>query len=168
MADYLVGKGWIKFGMSDPLHQSMMKLDPSVGFITTEIGTGPITYSQATFDFGYNEAKARFPEYRRLLQVFGTEVGRDLFGENVWSDIMAKRVGAALDGGHDVVVTGLRFINEVEAIINLGGETWWVDRGFEDTGTHASENSVTDDDFDVIITNTGTIERLYETVDAYR
>lgn len=167
MADYLVGKGWIKFGMSDPLHQSMLKLNPIVGNHSA-ISDEPLTYSDATRHFGYTDAKKVFPEYRRLLQVFGTEVGRDLFGENVWSDIMAKRVGAALDGGHDVVVTGLRFINEVEAIINLGGETWWVDRGFEDTGTHASENSVTDDDFDVIIANTGTIERLHETVDAYR
>lgn len=165
VADYLVGKGWIKFGMSDPLHQSMMKLDP---IVASGGDDGVWTYVEATGELGYTEAKARFPEYRRLLQVFGTEVGRDLFGENVWVDIMAKRASAALEGGHNVIVTGLRFINEIEAIIKLGGETWWVDRGFTPTSQHASENSVTPDDFDVIIDNTGSIEDLYTEVDIYR
>ena len=70
---------------------------------------------------------------------------------------------------HDVIVTGIRFINEVDAISELGGELWWVDRGGNPLGeTHASESSVTFEDFDVLIGNTGTIEELYQEVDIYR
>ena len=52
--------------------------------------TERVTYREAIEERGYTEAKAEFPEVRRLLQVFGTEVGRDLFGENVWVDIMKR------------------------------------------------------------------------------
>lgn len=171
MADYLVGKGWIKFGMSDPLHESMLKLNPIVDecpYIEEDdrYDDFPLTYQQATEQYGYTEAKARFIEYRRLLQVFGTEVGRDLFGVNVWSDIMKRRAGAAVEGGHDVIVTGIRFPNEIAAIKELGGSLWWVDRGdVHIKDQHASENSVGPEDFDVLLANTSTLDHLYQLVD---
>lgn len=172
VADYLVGKGWVKFGMSDPLHQSMLKLNPIVYTYIDHYEDGTplaaeVTYRDATENEGYTSAKDTFGEYRRVLQVFGTEVGRDLFGENVWSDIMKRRAEAAAEGGHDVIVTGIRFPNEVTAIHELGGELWWVDRGTEAADGHASENSVTEDDFDVVLPNTGTIEDLHRVVEAY-
>lgn len=171
VADYLVGKGWIKFGMSDPLHQSMMKLNPIVDAYGTEGGIDAevVTYREAIEERGYTEAKAEFPEVRRILQVFGTEVGRDLFGENVWVDIMKRRAAAAMET-QNVIVTGIRFINEVEAIRELGGKLWWVDR-HEATNVavnHASENSVSGKDFDEVIPNYGTIEALYRDVDTLR
>src|SRR5690349_22289773 len=98
VADYLVGKGWLKFGMSDPLHEAMLRLNPIVSsepYISyedhygyKEWSTSEVTYQSATDDLGYTEAKAAYPEYRRLLQAFGTEVVRELIGDNVWVDIM--------------------------------------------------------------------------------
>lgn len=173
MADYLIGKGWVKFGMSDPLHQSMMKLNPIVDerpYVEEDdrYEEFALTYRDATDEYGYTEAKARFPEYRRLLQVFGTEVGRDLFGANVWVDIMKRRAGASMEV-HNTIVTGIRFINEVEAIRELGGELWWVYRenGTPNSG-HASENSVSATDFDIYIDNTGSLKDLYANVDIFR
>lgn len=170
IADYLVGKGWLKFGMSDPLHQSMMKLNPIVDTYGVEGGfdVEVVTYREATEARGYAEAKAEFPEYRRLLQAFGTEVGRDLFGENVWVDVMSKRVAGALGGGHNVAVTGIRYPNEVEVIKRLGGALWWVDRGDShgvQPAVHTSESSVGPDDFGLTIHNVGTLKQLYQLTD---
>lgn len=156
--------------MSDPLHESMLQLNPIVDTIDTgDAMPGLMTYRDATQGYGYTDAKANIPEYRRLLQIYGTEVGRSLFGVNVWSDIMKQRANAAAEV-HDVIVTGIRFPNEVDAIKELGGELWWVDRGEDSTTTqlHASESSVSADDFDVIIDNSGTISELHAEVDIYR
>lgn len=157
--------------MSDPLHEAMLTLDPIIGVRDESyFGYSTITYAEAYDAVGYTNLKAEYDEARRLLQVFGTEVGRNLFGENVWSDIMKRRVSEA-SVTHDVVVTGIRFPNEVTAIRELGGELWWVERpdpnmGIE--GGHASENSVSRNDFEVLIQNFGTLEALYAKVDIYR
>ena len=179
VADYLVSQGWVKFGMSDPLHESMLQLNPIVAsdvqivyedhFGYKEHAAIQTDYRDATEHYGYTAAKEEFPEYRRLLQAFGTEVGRSLFGESVWVDIMKRRVSAAAEGGHDVVVTGIRFPNEVDAIKELRGELWWVTRnGHSTTDGHASETSVSADDFDIVILNNGDFDDLYDEVDNYR
>lgn len=165
VADYLVDEyAWHKMGMSDPLHNAMLTLNAIVA-IHPHSGS-IIRYGDLTDDVGYVEAK-NLPEYRRLLQVFGTEVVRELFGNTVWVDNARKRIKAVLDAGGDVILTGLRYPNEVELIRELGGTTWWVDRpGFLISGsTHTSENSVSEEDFDVTIENVGTLADLYAVVD---
>jgi len=43
----------------------------------------------------------------------------------------------------------------------LSGRAVWVTRpGYEQTGSHASENSVSPDDFDQVLVNDGTLEDL--------
>lgn len=156
VADYLVEHhGFTKVGMSDPLLKAMMKLDP---IIDARYGD---RFSDVINDHGYTQAKSFYPEVRRLLQVFGTEVSRDLFGEDVWVDAMKRTV---LASGDKVVVSGIRFPNEVKAIESLGGQTWWVSRpGFEGDG-HASETSVSEADFMIAVRNAGTLDSLHDLV----
>lgn len=159
-ADYLVeGHGYVKLNMSEPLHEAMMTLDPIVNE-----GYDHITYSELIGRVGYTEAKKN-PEVRRLLQVLGTEIGRKMFGENVWVDLAGKRIDELRAEGKPVVITGLRYPNEIEMIRSRKGRAAWVDRGGKPTSDHPSENSVKAADFDFAIDNTGSLNDLYATAD---
>lgn len=173
VADRLVAEhGFVKVGMSDPLHEAMLALDPVVDCSWTYDANGhwedgQVHYSELTEAVGYVEAKKN-PEVRRLLQKLGTEVGRQMFDENVWTNLTARKVDDLRGAGHPVVVTGLRFHNEVRAVQDLGGHTAWVVRpSLEPTAgaTHASENSVDENWFGWTIVNDGTLDDLREATD---
>ena len=174
VADRLVAEhGYVKIGMSDALHEAMLAIDPIIQFgVPSAFGWGEPEirrYSDLIRRRGYVEAKKE-PEVRRLLQQLGTEVGRNMVGENVWVNIMARKIDDHRGAGHPVVVTGIRFPNEVEMIRELGGQAVWIHRpGIEaptsDTAAHASENSVGPDDFAVTLDNDSTLEALRLRVD---
>jgi hypothetical protein len=156
-------------GFSDALHEAALKLNPIVWLGYDGGDVFDVTYAQATEEYGYVGAKEAYPEYRRFLQVLGTEVGRDMFGENVWVDIMADKIEALHNEGKNVVVTGIRFPNELGLIENLGGTSVWVSRppqnALDAVVPHASENSVTSTDFAVTLRNDKTLPDLYIAAD---
>jgi hypothetical protein len=165
-ADYLVEKhGWVKIGMSDILNEALSKLNPVV---QPAYAQAP-RYTDAIERYGYVEAKARIPEFRRLMQAFGTEVGRDMFGEDFWVDLTGERIDALRSTGQKVAVTGIRFPNELKMIAHRGGTLLWISRPNPFQGeaqrSHASESSVSMADFDAAIFNTGTLEDLYSSID---
>ena len=165
VADHLVAKhGFVKLGMSDALHEALLAIDPIVECWDAAMG-GEERYSDLIKRDGYVEAKKN-PEVRRLLQKLGTEVGRDMIYEDVWADIMARKVDALHAEGKDVVVTGVRFPNEVDMVRGVYGKAVWIERPTAgETSSHASESSVSAEDFDVVIHNTGTLDDLYVMVD---
>jgi len=165
VADYLVQKyGYVKIGMSDPLHWAMLQLDP---IIKPDPEGDDLRYIDIIDQIGYTEAKAQYPEVRRLLQQLGTEVGRNMLGENVWVDAAARSINGYLNEGKRVVLTGIRFPNELGLAQRFNGRTWWVSRpSAEDTpGAHASENGVRQEDFELVVGNTADVEYLYGEVD---
>jgi hypothetical protein len=180
VADHLVNNyGWVKMGMSEPLNDALLELNPVIPItlhhshpILRMVVHGPgaqVPYRQLHDLVGYTNAKEE-PEVRRLLQSLGTEVGRKMIDENVWVDIAGRRVLAAQEEGKNVILTGIRFQNEIELINRLGGTSWWVLRPLieleagENAG-HDSENSVTAGQFDEIILNDSTLSGLYARVD---
>lgn len=173
VADYLVENyGWVKLGMSDALAGALYTLNPLVStrvrFLGIPLWTKHVRYQEVADRVGYVEAKT-LPEVRRLLQVLGTEVGRNMIDEDVWTDMMVKRVRSLISPEvPGIIVTGVRFENEIEAISDeLSGNLWWVVRPSLEDGvnaSHSSENSVSASDFDVEIWNTGTLGDLYEKV----
>lgn len=170
VADRLVeAHGFVKIGMSDALHEAMLAIDPIVGLEPLYGDFEYERYSEMVGRLGYVEAKKN-GEVRRLLQKLGTEVGRDMIGENVWVNIIARKIDDHRGAGHPVVVTGIRFPNEVQMIRELAGEAVWITRPGLDAGAagaHASETSVDQDSFDRIIVNDGTLEDLNGKVDSY-
>jgi dephospho-CoA kinase len=170
IADHLVRHhGYVKIGMSDALHEAMLALDPFVEVIREH---EPERYSEIVRQLGYIEAK-KIPEVRRLLQALGTEVGRKMIGEDTWTNIVRRRIDELEEKGIPVVLTGLRFPNELQLITGKYSPTaWllWVERpGAEApstaTAAHSSENSVGADDFTFVLHNDGTLEELYAKVD---
>lgn len=144
-----LGEGWVKIGMSDRLCEALLRANPMVD----SDGTRVADYLEQ-LDGDWTKAKEN-KEVRELLQRFGTEVGRGLFGENVWVDLTWKRVRELLGQGKNVVITGIRFPNELAAVKEAGGTSVYIVRpslmGEEDgTSHHASENSLLPKDFDTV------------------
>lgn len=147
--------------MTKPLVDAMLVLDPLI----PDSNGNLIRYSELYRNVGYEESK-RNPEVRRLYQTLGTEVGRNMIGENVWVDRMVATVKPALAAGSDTVVTGMRYRNEMDAILAAGGLTVWVHRpGVGPVNGHSSDNSVGPDDFDLHLHNDGTLADLASAVD---
>lgn len=108
-----------------------------------------ISHGEATYEEVFD---TKPPRVRRLLQILGTEQGRDVWGEDIWVNTMfAWMTLYHKDWGIDkFVIPDVRFPNELRAIQQLGGKVYRVigDRLgdlTEEAWSHASENSLTDD-----------------------
>jgi hypothetical protein len=66
---------------------------------------------------------------RLALQLMGTEAGRNVFGEPLWTASCLKRI--ADDAPNDYVVTDVRFKNEIEALHAAGAIIMRINRGPE-------------------------------------
>ena len=151
---------WVAIGMSDPLYDALLALDPLVYHEGS-----PMLLSDFLCDVCAGDwvVAKRNPDVRRLLQRLGTDVVREMIDEDAWVSIMRARVSTLLALGHNVVVTGVRFQNELEAIKELGGTTVWITRpGFGDDvpDMHPSENTLKPQDFQFIVENSGTLDDL--------
>jgi hypothetical protein len=177
VADYLVENySWTKMGMSDVIADALYMLNPWIGVNHDADGHpgGVRRYQNIVDQVGYVEAKTN-REVRRLLQILGTEVGRKMIDEDVWTNILAQRIHEAQGTDQNIiltelVLTGVRYKNEIEMVHRLGGETWWIERpGLpreeEETVIHSSENSLGPTDFDLLIVNSGTLNQLYAQVE---
>ena len=111
-------------------------------------------------EYGWDIAKAN-PEVRRLLQVFGTEVGRELFGERFWIDQAFKRA----EEYQRVVFSDVRFPNEAKAILQRSGDMWRINRhNHLAVNTHKSEHAMDNFMFKHVLYNDGTIDELADEV----
>jgi hypothetical protein len=106
-------------------------------------------------EMGWDSAKVNFTEIRTLLQKMGTEVGRNLLGENIWVDTALRN----LDPVGKYVITDCRFPNEADAIRSRGGIVLRIARtGVTKANDHPSETSLDNYDFDGVLFNDGTLE----------
>jgi len=100
--------------------------------------------------------------FRTFLQRYGTESHRDIFGYDFWLDYTLPVRG--FYQGRAICVTDVRFVNEAERVRMLGGHIWVIDREQVVTlDTHESE--IIDFNYDMLISNNGTIDELYEKVE---
>lgn len=81
------------------------------------------------------ELEANKKRYRKLLQVTGTELGRDMFGKNVWVDKLSQQLDRV---EAPVVVDDVRFMNELNTLLDKGFFPVCVHR-FPSQDTHESE-----------------------------
>ena len=161
-ASFLVKRGYKRLAFADILRQSLYNLNPIIESQGVSQGDARHHYlrTQVIVDRdGWDVAKVRYPEIRELLQRLGTEVGRDLYGENFWVD----RVGAQMQIGGNYVITDVRFPNEADFIHRRGGNLFRIDRGNRAANGHASEN-VEALKVDGVIPNTGSLDHFREVV----
>ncbi len=103
--------------------------------------------------FGWDTAKRAYPEVRLLLQNVG-QAHREVFGEDFWVDrVLPVYRGVALDEvfrRRRIVVTDVRYPNEVRRVHDLGGIVIRVEReGVGPVNGHESERYVSGADFTV-------------------
>jgi hypothetical protein len=123
---------------------------------------------------------------RLMLQLWGTEVCRKGFHDDIWIASLENKLRRSRD---DVVISDCRFPNEIRAIKQQGGlvirvvrgpepdwydaavsqnkgpdanATWSLSKNkLEKLGIHASETSWVGTNFDAVIDNNGTLDHLY-------
>ena len=160
VADYMVEReGYIKVSFAQPIKDAIMNLDPIISF------EGVTAHVRQFSDLSWDDLKDLSPDIRPLLQRMGTEVGRDMFGQDFWVEAAIARI----PDGSKVVFSDVRYPNEAMAIKSLGGEVWRVERnGVGPANDHASEHALNDFEFDKTIRNDSTLEALYLQVDSIR
>lgn len=125
---------------------------------------------------------------RWVLQYIGTDVMRMHFNSNIWIWSVEKQI---VESGKNIVITDVRFPNEIDLIHKLGGRIVWVRKSqlpewydlaraandpmflhapeahdeVTKLGVHPSEWEWVGCDVDYTIYNDGTLEQLYENVD---
>jgi hypothetical protein len=173
-ADFLVkNHGYTKVFMSEPLAEALYILNPLIGEdIRYRDRFDGLMDNYGDWELAYTAIK-QIREVRGLLQRLGTDVGRNLIGEDTWVNIAKEKLLTLARADKPAVITGIRFPNEFEMIENIDGYSVWVDRpDQEDTrdksiSQHASETSVSPEDFRTIILNNGTLEDLDRKTTAY-
>jgi hypothetical protein len=125
---------------------------------------------------------------RLMLQLWGTEVCRKGFHDDIWIASLENKLRTSTD---DIVISDCRFPNEIKSIRNAGGIVVRVKRGddpewYNDAcdanagdkcmnwslansrmaklGIHASETAWCGTKFDMVIPNDTTIDDLFEQV----
>jgi hypothetical protein len=129
---------------------------------------------------------------RKLLQLLGTEAGRNIIHPNIWVNATfadyksaGEKIGFKSYSKRDMeegfgkkpnwLFTDMRFPNELEAIKSRGGITIRINRPYRPfdesrqtvddvqmTPEHPSETALDDAKFDYVINNEGTIEDLID------
>jgi hypothetical protein len=120
---------------------------------------------------------------RWILQYWGTEVCRQGFHDDIWIASVENKMRKTTD---NIVISDVRFPNEIRAIHNAGGIVIWVQRGelpswyimaakanngdafaaekLKALGVHASETAWVGGKIDHIISNNTSIDELYEQI----
>lgn len=120
---------------------------------------------------------------RWILQYWGTEVCRNGFHDDIWIASVENKMRKTTD---NIVISDVRFPNEIKAIHNAGGKVIWVQRGelpswhimaakandgdafaaakLKSLGVHASETAWVGGKIDHIIQNNSSIDDLFEQI----
>ena len=121
---------------------------------------------------------------RLVLQLWGTEVARRAFHDDTWIASLENKLARA---HNDIVITDVRFPNEIRAVRDAGGVVIRVVRGpdpewfelavaanqqvypaiamMQEKGIHPSEWAWIGTKFDAVMDNNGTIDDLFAQVE---
>lgn len=159
VANYLVEQhGYEKVAFADALRECLYVLNPNVVYKNLE----PFPVQHLLRWFGYEALKANSPEFRGLLQRLGTEVGRQILGEDTWVDAAFAKI----DPDSKYVISDCRFLNEATTVQAEGGVVLRVHRDqAAPVNLHSSETALDNFAFDGHIFNNATLEDLYADVD---
>lgn len=155
------------------------------GFALVKFAGGLKSMTRALlFSLGYdNTAVERFVEgdarevvlpeigvsTRRVMQTLGTEWGRKCIDENLWAKIAQAKVQSLLREGTSVVIDDMRFVNEMEHILAIGGVCYRIIRPDAPAAPASSVNHASEGELDGIhmpeIWNTEDVPYLIDKVE---
>jgi len=156
VADHLVRRGFTRIAFADAVRSVLLSVNPLV----TRDG---LRLRDAVEAHGWDRVKREIPEVRVLLQGLGAGV-RDTLGESVWLDHALRRLDT-LSG--PAVVTDVRYPNEANVLRSRGFTLVWIQRpGVGPANAHPSETDIPVELADATLLNDGSLQELYEAVDA--
>ena len=151
--------GFRRIGFADKVKELALRIDPVIWDNEGELDV-PLSWFVELL--GWEDAK-KDRQVRELLQRIGEGVRKTL-SDDAWIDAALKDIGY----GEDVVITDVRYPNELEMIEEMGGTSWWVSRtGVGPVNDHASENSISSEDCDLIIGNHSSLGSLEKSVNGH-
>lgn len=175
VANFLVeGFGFERYAFADAVRDAALAINPVImtNWETVEIeeahNTGvrlrELRLAEYIKTHGWDWSKRNIPEIRRLLQVIGTEMGRQVLGENCWVDLVDRKIKAS--GNVNAVITDLRFPNEAQYVRSLNGKIVLIvrpDNPDSIGASHASEQYTPEPDY--VLNNDGSLWKLERLVD---
>ncbi|WP_326812106.1 hypothetical protein [Streptomyces scopuliridis] len=163
-------RGYRRVSFADPLKETALKLDP----IVSSGISGDLRLSHVMgAGHGWEGAKDRFPEARRILQQLGASIRA--IDPEFWLRTALAKVTAANEAGVPAVITDVRYPNEAESLRRAGFHLVYIDRPGVPHLDHESEGALTEDDADYMIINNGIrrsdfyadVERFHLRVEQY-
>ncbi|WP_406138823.1 hypothetical protein OH828_14480 [Streptomyces anulatus] len=152
---------YTRVAFADPLRMMALDVDPIV------CAQSHYRLKAIVEDIGWDRAKEDYPEIRRILQNIGQTV-RDL-DPKFWLRQGLDKIEVADRWNLPVVVTDVRYRNEVRALVNRDFLTVRILRdgaGLSgDSGKHDSETELDGFECDRVISNDGTVAELNTIVD---
>lgn len=159
--------GFRRIAFGDILKHAAEALDPvieetTLGVRHMRLSEALASYEAADWAGRWERAKLN-PDVRRLLQRLGTEVGRDMLGENVWVDAAF----ASVSDDENIVCTDCRFESEARRIVRSGGAVVRINRpGVGPANSHSSETSLDHWAFDAVVVNDSGLAELADSAAA--
>jgi hypothetical protein len=102
---------------------------------------------------------------RRAMQVLGHEWGRKLIHPDLWVRAWMKEAVFMLQNGHRLVCDDLRYPNELDALLRLGGSTIRIVRKDQVTQCECHDSETQQILSQRVIVNDGTLDKLYARVE---
>ena len=158
VASRLIEKhGYTRVSFADAMREALYKLNPEI-----DVDGYDMRLATAVDLMGWEQLKDNSTSIRGLMQRMGTEVGREMFGEDFWVNLALNRI----PDGSKVVIADVRFKNEADAVKAAGGVVWRITRdGVGPANDHISETALDSYQFDAYILNAGDIENLWGIAD---
>jgi len=151
VSDYLVEKyGFKKYVLADILKRALKEM---------------FSLTDDQLWGNKKEVKDKFWNYspRELMQIVGTNLIRDQFDKDFFVKSLRKKI--LEESFERVIVSDIRFLNEVKMIEDLGGIVYRVKRNsIKNEDSHCSENDLDNKEF-ITIQNNTSLNELYNKID---
>lgn len=151
--------GYKKVAFADALKRDLIVLDPYIDNAGTRL-----SFALNYWEMSLEDVKENFPEWRRLMQIYGTEVWRTV-DPHIWvkrttDAINADWIENATPG---YVIPDLRFENERD-LVNFDLVVRVERPGVGPLNDHASERYIGDMEVDLVLVNDHTEEHLHRLI----
>ena len=135
---------------------SVIKIDPSEC-----ISDNKFNKMLENKDFSF--FKNNYVTIRQLLQAFGTNITRDIFGDKLWVLSTLNDLNY-----HNIIISDVRFNVEFNEIKKRNGYIIYVNRPNVKPGNHASEKEIFElyknNKFDYVLDNSSTLKDLFNKI----
>lgn len=158
-------RGYERVAFADPLKEAALKVDPIIGTRVEEVWdivygewedhsyTVEVRLSETVSRIGWDAAKDTFSEVRRFLQELGASI-RALDPDFWLRQALATAADVNERFGRPVVITDVRYPNEVDALRDAGWHLVYTDRPGTPRMVHESEQ-LTEANADYLVHNDG-------------